>query len=262
MVKRYLLAGIVVVSFGMSSILFGADAKVTLEDSTRTSGFSVEDSNGNTVMRAGGNGRVGIGTAVPSALLHLVGVTPVLRIDATSGGGAVFQLARSEVEDAAILGGDDLIIREGGVVAGDIIFKVRTNIERLRITNSGNVGIGTPNPLGKLDVNGAIFQRGASLHADYVFADDYKLESIESHSEFMWQEKHLKAIPKALSDKNGLEIVEVGAHRKGIVEELEKAHIYIGQLHGKNKELEDKNRAIENRLAKLEGIINDLADKM
>lgn len=42
-------------------------------------------------------------------------------------------------------------------------------------------------------------------------------------------------------NKDGLEVVEVGAHRKGIVEELEKAHIYIEQL--------------ENRLAKIEALL-------
>jgi hypothetical protein len=113
---------------------------------------------------------------------------------------------------------------------------------------TSNVGIGTTNPKGKLDVNGAIYQRGKVLHADYVFDNDYKLESIAEHSNFMWENKHLKAIPKAEVDEDGQEIVEVGAHQKGIVEELEKAHIYIEQLNTKNKELED-------RIAKLEALL-------
>jgi hypothetical protein len=104
----------------------------------------------------------------------------------------------------------------------------------------GNVGIGTKSPNGKLDVNGSIYQRGSELHADYVFEQDYELESIDEHSEFMWKEKHLPAIPKARIDDNGQEIVEVGSHRKGIVEELEKAHIYIEQLHERLKTLEEK----------------------
>ena len=52
------------------------------------------------------------------------------------------------------------------------------------------------------------------------------------------ENKHLKAIAKATVDADGQEIVEVGAHRKGIVEELEKAYIYIEQLHKQNKNLE------------------------
>lgn len=116
--------------------------------------------------------------------------------------------------------------------------------EKVRILNSGYIGIGTTSPQGKLDVNGAIYQRGRSLHADYVFESDYNLEPIKEHANFMWKNKHLKAIPKAKVDENGMEIVEVGSYRKGIVEELEKAHIYISQL--------------EERLAKLEARISDL----
>jgi peptidoglycan hydrolase CwlO-like protein len=80
----------------------------------------------------------------------------------------------------------------------------------------------------------------------------------------MWENKHLKAIPKAEVDKDGQEVVEVGAHQKGIVEELEKAHIYIEQLNAKNKELEAQNnelnlkhKSLEERISKLEALINN-----
>ena len=70
----------------------------------------------------------------------------------------------------------------------------------------------------------------------------------------MWKEKHLKAISKAKADENGKEIVEIGSHQKGIVEELEKAHIYIEQLHNRNNELEKRLVKLEEKLAKLEGL--------
>jgi len=94
--------------------------------------------------------------------------------------------------------------------------------------------------LGRLDVNGPIYQRGKRLHADYVFESEYQLESIEDHAKFMWSKKHLKAVPRAKVDDYGSEIVEAGAHRRGIVEELEKAHIYIEHLHHRLKALEEK----------------------
>ncbi len=113
-------------------------------------------------------------------------------------------------------------------------------------TTTGNVGIGTTNPGGKLDVNGTIYQRGSLLYADYVFEPEYKLESIEEHSEYMWREKHLRAIPKTQKDETGQEMLEIGAHRKGIVEELEKAHVYIQQLNERIRVLEAKITSTDN----------------
>jgi len=91
-----------------------------------------------------------------------------------------------------------------------------------------------------LDVNGTIYQRGGSLHADYVFEPGYGLETIEEHAVYMWKEKHLKAVPKAELDENGKEMLEIGAHRRGMLEELEKAHVYIQELHERVKALEEK----------------------
>ena len=74
------------------------------------------------------------------------------------------------------------------------------------------------------------------------------------------ENKHLKAVPKQKIDENGLEIIEVGSHRKGMLEELEKAHIYIEQLNNQNRALEarlEQQRDIfDARLAKLEALIN------
>ncbi len=99
----------------------------------------------------------------------------------------------------------------------------------------GAVGIGTTSPQGTLDVNGTIYQRGGLLHADYVFEPSYNLESIEKHASYMWKEKRLPSLPKAQLDESGKQIVELGATQRGILEELEKAHIYIEQLNKLSK---------------------------
>ncbi len=102
-----------------------------------------------------------------------------------------------------------------------------------------------PPPGGTLDVDGTIFVSNSQVHPDYVFEPDYELETIEEHAEFMWKNKHLPAVAPAQYDENGKRVIELGASSAEILEELEKAHIYIEQLH---KQLE----TLEERLAKLE----------
>ena len=71
---------------------------------------------------------------------------------------------------------------------------------------------------------------------DYVFENGYDLESIEDHSDFMWKNKHLKAVPE---NSNTIEDgIDIGEQMNGILEELEKAHVYIEQLNERVKELE------------------------
>jgi len=105
--------------------------------------------------------------------------------------------------------------------------------------NSGvSVGVGTNNPIATLDVqgslhvNGPITQRTSTvLHPDYVFEPDYELESIEEHTAFMLREKHLEAVPRAQPGEDGTEVLDLGALQFGMLEELEKAHLYIAELH-------------------------------
>ena len=98
---------------------------------------------------------------------------------------------------------------------------------------------------GNTRVQGDLYVSGNYLPPDYVFDSEYRLESIEEHTEFMWKNKYLKAIPVSKKTHDGKYIINIGAQQTGILEELEKAHIYIAQL----KELLDEQ---EKRIALLE----------
>jgi len=137
------------------------------------------------------------------------------------------------------------------------------NTARVTVDTSGNVGIGTATPLGRLDVNGTIFQRGIQIHADYVFEPTYNLESIGDHAAFMWSNKHLPSVGARKVDEQGREVVEIGAQMRGMLEELEKAHIYIEQLNGRIAEkdadvakLAQQNAELAERLARIEAMLS------
>jgi hypothetical protein len=48
------------------------------------------------------------------------------------------------------------------------------------------------------------------------------------------------------------EVIENSTCRHGIVDKLEKAHIYIEQLHNRNKQLEEKAAGLEEKAVGLE----------
>jgi len=110
---------------------------------------------------------------------------------------------------------------------------------------------------GDIQVTGGSFiDDGTTLNVpDYVFEPDYKLESIEEHAEYMWQEKHLPAVKSAkeLNDSNGYNMAE---RREQILEELGKAHVYIAQLHDTIKELKAENSETKERLSQKETEFN------
>jgi hypothetical protein len=102
-------------------------------------------------VRIKGNGKVGIGTDNPSRNLHIhSSTTPYIQLTSgnTMGTGANdgFQIGMFHSNNNVFLTNYE---------AADIFFKT-DNVEKMRIKNSGRVGIGSGSPLSMLDVNGSI----------------------------------------------------------------------------------------------------------
>lgn len=116
--------------------------------------------------------------------------------------------------------------------------------EGIRITNDGNVGIGTTNmPSGyKLYVKQGILtekimiaQHGGTLWPDYVFNDEYSLASLKSLDNFIKQNKHLPEIPTSKEiESNGLDIAEM---QKLQMKKIEELTLYVIKLSQENDEL-------------------------
>lgn len=199
------------------------------------------------------SGNVGIGTASPGFKLSV-------STDATGSDPVMVELKGATNGNRHLLLGYETTANYGYIQAGETGVAFRN----LAVNpNGGNVGIGTASPAGKLDVNGSIFQRGVQLFADYVFEPSYTVESIEDHAAFMWNNKHLPAVGAKQVDEQGREFVEIGARMRGMLEEIEKAHIYIATLNDsiaqKDVELSKlakQNAELAERLARIEAMLS------
>jgi len=116
----------------------------------------------------------------------------------------------------------------------------------LKIFDEDSLPAGTP--VLRIAGNGAIIHRTTTIHADYVFDPDYQLESIEEHADAMMSEKRLSGIPQRQKDESGQSLVDYGSFMRGLLEELEKAHLYIARLSNQLKSQQDELSRLSTRL--------------
>lgn len=113
----------------------------------------IDDNATSTAITIDSSENVGIGTTSPSRLLTLSGTaSPYIALASNTTGGS-----------PAIFFGDSEDDNEGRIIysnSQDYMSFYTATAERMRITSSGNVGIGTTSPSRKLDVNGSGIVRG------------------------------------------------------------------------------------------------------
>ena len=116
------------------------------------------ETNGVERVRINSLGNIGIGTDNPDRLLHLGSTgAPVIKISDYDTG-----VPAPSYAEMSFNGGNMVFSADAGDVSGStrVAFEIDGD-EKVRISSTGNVGIGTDNPSQKLDVNGAARFRGA-----------------------------------------------------------------------------------------------------
>jgi hypothetical protein len=192
--------------------------------------------------------KVGVGTAAPAVSFHVFEATgsDTTEFRLENNGGNRFDFVNTRVPggghwqfiNTSNPGGADLVIRE-----------LTANVsEEFRLTETGN-----------LTISGQIFTGGSTCGGgcDRVFEPGYELPSIEEHAALMRANGFLPAVgptkegaPVNLSEKTG-----------SMLNELEKAHIYIEQLQNRvtalERQLLNKERVMSERIARLEALLGE-----
>ncbi|MEX0343969.1 MAG: hypothetical protein AB3N20_03535 [Rhizobiaceae bacterium] len=180
--------------------------------------FRIGQGTDNNALLITSDGKFGMGTESPEAALHVgrtgnAGPAHLLRL--TNDGNPQIILENTKNSNEWEIGaGQNYVIEH--LTTGTIV---------MTVSKTGDVIIP-----GSIMTGGGTCGTGC----DRVFEDGFELLSIEEHAELMWKNKHLPNVgptvenkPINLSDKVGR-----------MLNELEKAHIYIEQLHARVAELE------------------------
>jgi hypothetical protein len=131
--------------------------------------------------------------------------------------------------------------------AGGIGFRLQNSVANIDFNNTAgefriNFNDGDPQELaldtnGNLRIAGTITTSGScSGGCDRVFDAGYKIPTIAEHAKVMWEDKHLPAVGS--TPENGP--FNLTQKVTGLLNELEKAHIYIAQLNRRLEVLESK----------------------
>lgn len=216
-------------------------------------------------------GRVGLGTAAPSARLSIVSNNPNMQLKADNGG--ILELAVADCNtcyNSFAQTGDAVIRAVPGNTNNNLIFAVTSGatssnraikfatesevimqVLDTKVVQIGNVTTPSADTNYKLYVEKGILTERLKIAlknttdwADYVFADTYQLKPLSEVEAFVKANKHLPEVPSAqeLVDGGGIDVNQMLAKQMQKIEELT---LYVIELNKQNEALKAKVEALE-----------------
>lgn len=228
----------------------------------RTDG-SFQVGNGGARFHVNSSGNVGIGDSSPDAKLDVAGSAIFdghVSFSASEGRGVRFWNSDSY----SINMGNSSEYKYGPVQ--DYSIKMNMNNDGDR---GWTWGVDGQTPIAALATNGNM-QIAGTLTAnritvnvgsfpDYVFADDYKLLSIEEVNRFIQTHKHLPNIPAAAEiEKTGMDLGKLNVL---LTEKVEELTLYTIQQQDEIKSLKDQLQQINQLLEKQEALLQKVLEK-
>jgi len=216
------------------------------------------------IITFGADKNVGIGTITPLAKLEVKGGNILVRNSLNVDNESSIMIAHSIGLGSYNTFGTSIrtITQSSGYNTYGMQFFTQElystgQTEKMRILGNGNVGIGTANPINKLDVNGTVHSKEVKVDmigwSDFVFKKDYNLPSLEEVEKHIAEKGHLENIP---SEKevltNGINLGEMNAK---LLQKIEELTLYVIDQNKEIKDLKNQNKAFKElaeRMSKLE----------
>ncbi len=234
----------------------GNDTNFFVRDATNSSllPFRIRPGAPTSSIDIAATGHVGLGTASPSAKLHLSSSndTNKVLIENTSLTQAPRELLKFSNKGGSYITMQNTVTGQAWYLTHENSTGTSFNITHdatagaaLRLSTSGN-----------LRIKGTLTTAGScNAGCDIVFSKSYQLPSIEQHAEQMWQNHYLPAVGQT---KEG-EPFNISEKTGAMLNELEKAHIYIAQL---NEKLKTKNQEVNQLIAQKDQELNSVKQQM
>ncbi|WP_425097934.1 hypothetical protein [Tropicibacter sp. S64] len=233
----------------------GGIDKFAIEDTTAgTTPFTLQAGIPDNAFWMAPSGNLGLGTSIPTANLHVAGASPRILVEASGGSSAV-----REMFNMTNNGGSYFTLANSS--SGTTWYFTHEQAAPNRFIITDGVADGPEMTLtadGDLTIQGQLFTAGSCASGcDRVFDADYPLPSIAEQAAQMKALKHLPNVGPTPED-GPFNLTKMTG---GMLNELEKAHLYIAELHDTVAAERARNAEQEARIARLEALVESLASR-